>query len=100
MEALPEAIDGQAGYICDTLLPFASCLFDRLQQRGRAGAGWHYPKGKTLRKLPATSLLSLAVSLSLAVHTPALAQDARSEERRVGKECRSRGSPWHSTTSQ
>lgn len=76
MEALPEAIDGQAGYICDTLLPFASCLLDRLQQRGRAGAGWHCSKGKTLRKLPATSLLSLAVSLSLAVHTPALAQDA------------------------
>src|SRR4051794_15674097 len=31
----------------------------------------------------------------LILRDPELARDARSEERRVGKECRSRGSPQH-----
>ena len=37
-----------------------------------------------LRRLPATSLLSLAVSLSLAVYTPAMAQDAQAPQPEAG----------------
>ena len=43
-------------------------------------------------------LLDYGVYGNPKVHTPAvdaLAQEGRSEERRVGKECRSRWSPYH-----
>src|SRR2546430_9269015 len=45
----------------------------------------------------ATELVRLGVDVIVAATTPAVlaAKEARSEERRVGKECRSRWSPYH-----
>ena len=48
---------------------------------------------KTNKKWLGASILA-AISTSLCCITPILAI-FRSEERRVGKECRSRGSPYH-----
>src|SRR3712207_2622977 len=54
--------------------------------------------GKSLCfKIPAfeNALMGAASRALLLYPTKALAQDQRSEERRVGKECRSRWSPYH-----
>src|SRR5262252_10378836 len=51
----------------------------------------HYPKSKH----PAPATLLLPTAMSLMPHEHAIAVRLRSEERRVGKECRSRWSPYH-----
>ena len=50
------------------------------------------PFGQKLNKLPRFKLV-LAAPIGRADHSHA--RDSRSEERRVGKECRSRWSPYH-----
>src|SRR2546421_1902931 len=52
---------------------------------------------RLLEKLPphVHAILATRRSLPLRLHKLRLAGDLRSEERRVGKECRSRWSPYH-----
>ena len=49
---------------------------------------------KSTKRLIAFSCATALASFAF-IARPAFAEEARSEERRVGKECRSRWSPYH-----
>src|SRR2546422_217732 len=88
--------------ICDQCLGPLDPVYDptrRLPDRatiaGRAPSLWRYQEWLPFDGEP---VLSLDTGFTPLVEAPALARRlgvARSEERRVGKECRSRWSPYH-----
>src|SRR3989475_6783545 len=50
---------------------------------------------EVLRRAKHSNPIPVAATIFERLHQPHLQADARSEERRVGKECRSRWSPYH-----
>ena len=76
LAAEPQAIKGRAGYAVDEVV--AALDEGRLRVAEPADGGW-----------VTHAWVKQAILLYFARHDP------RSEERRVGKECRSRWSPYH-----
>src|SRR2546430_13965193 len=74
----------------------ASLAADALDVRLELASGGHHARAVALAvpMCEVKPMLAL-LTLDLEAHPPAAAVTRRSEERRVGKECRSRWSPYH-----
>src|ERR1039458_7692248 len=86
VRASPGAFERSAGWECK------SSVESKLTRRDAHGTAHYFRSGK--RPLKGRSVICLCVSHGSVIKNAELPQ--RSEERRVGKECRTRWSPDHS----